>query len=257
MYLIKILYRYIKYLVNIPKIYKHLHQYDNNITMNYIYLLSLYPSNPDNIVKLGRTSRDFIERYNDYKCDTTSPIILFVYKCNGCSIVVEKELLIIFKNRFTLRKDFGKEYFTGNVKDMKNTLLKYFMDNDQNDISYCKPTDTKKPIDNNKSIEWLFFEDFLKNELKQYEQVVFKKIPTKYIWQKFDAFYKNLNNNNILLTSRVFHYGFKANVCSTIQKTKGFEDAILYSTKENRIVSDHKECYLFNIPKLLMYMNIQ
>ena len=41
---------------------------DNNIKMNYIYLLRLYPSNPDNIVKLGRTSKNFIEQYNDYKC---------------------------------------------------------------------------------------------------------------------------------------------------------------------------------------------
>ena len=37
---------------------------------------------------------------------------------------------------------------------------------------------------------------------------------------------------------------------AAIQNKKGFEDAILYSTKENRMVCNHEECYLF---KLLFY----
>ena len=95
--------------------------------MGYIYLLRLYPSNPDNIYKLGRTSRDILERYNDYKQDTLNPEIIFIYKIDD-NHRAEKELLIIFKQKYTLRKDFGKEYFTGDINDMIQTMLKYLID---------------------------------------------------------------------------------------------------------------------------------
>ena len=94
--------------------------------MGYIYLIHLYPSNPDKIYKLGRTARDFIERFNEYRHTTTNPEIKFVYEINNI-YKAEKELLVLFKSKFTLRTDMGNEYFTGNIEEMKKTLMKYFI----------------------------------------------------------------------------------------------------------------------------------
>lgn len=99
---------------------------------SFFYMLHLYPSNPDNIIKIGRTSRDFIERFNEYKQNTTNPKILFICSLNN-SHQAEKELLLIFKNKYILRKDYGNEYFSGNINDMKQTIYKYFMDLENND----------------------------------------------------------------------------------------------------------------------------
>ena len=123
--------------------------------MGYIYLLQLYPSNPDKIYKLGRTARDFIERYNDYKHDTTNPKIIFVYETDNEG-KAEKDLKIIFKNKFTLRKDFGNEYFTGNVEEMKLSIMKYFMDNNIESESESENDD----------------EDYNENEINTYEKFI-------------------------------------------------------------------------------------
>ena len=96
---------------------------------SYFYMLHLYPSNPDNIIKIGRTSRDFNDRFNEYKQNTTNPKILFVCSIDN-SYQAEKELLLIFKNKYTIRKDFGNEYFTGDINDMRQTIYKYFMNFD-------------------------------------------------------------------------------------------------------------------------------
>jgi hypothetical protein len=96
-------------------------------------MLHLYPSNPDNIIKIGRTSRDFIDRFNEYKQNTTNPKILFVCSLDN-SHQAEKELILIFKNKYTHRKDFGNEYFTGNINDMKQTIYKYFMNLENNEM---------------------------------------------------------------------------------------------------------------------------
>lgn len=98
----------------------------------YIYLLKLYPSNPDNIYKLGRTNRPFIKRYREYENITTNPFIEMVINCKN-SIKAEKDLLALFKKSFILRKDFGNEYFTGNIKKMKYIIMDYFLDENSND----------------------------------------------------------------------------------------------------------------------------
>ena len=133
--------------------------------MGYIYLLHLYPSNPDKIYKLGRTSRDIIERFNEYKQNTTNPKMIFIYDIEDTQ-KAEKELKSIFKNKFTLRKDFGYEYFTGDVKNMKQTLMEYFMKFDKNEE---KDTDEDTDDEEDEDEEEEEDEYFQKYEINTYE----------------------------------------------------------------------------------------
>ena len=93
----------------------------NNMT-EYIYLLHVYSNDPDKIYKLGQTTRQFELRYATYK--KTQPLIEFVVACE-LSKTIEHELLIQFRKKFTERKDIGREYFMGDVKEMKKTIMLY------------------------------------------------------------------------------------------------------------------------------------
>jgi len=91
-----------------------------------IYLLQVYTQEPDNIYKLGRTSRPFEVRYNEYK--HTKPAIKLVITCDD-SNMKETQLLIKFREKFTQRKDLGAEYFMGDVEEMKNIIISYITRN--------------------------------------------------------------------------------------------------------------------------------
>jgi hypothetical protein len=93
----------------------------NDDDMNeYLYLLRVYSNNPDKIYKIGRTSRQFSDRYEEYKC--TNPVIILVIKCIH-SNVYETRILKKFRESFVERKDMGREYFTGNVMKMVTTII--------------------------------------------------------------------------------------------------------------------------------------
>ena len=101
--------------------------------MNNIYLLQVYTSLPDKIYKLGKTKRDFISRYNEYKNSNVEPKIIFVINFLDCD-KAEKELLIIFKETFLNAKGFGTEYFKGDVNLMILKLLEYYNKNIKQDV---------------------------------------------------------------------------------------------------------------------------
>lgn len=131
--------------------------------MTYIYLIKVFPSNPDNIYKLGRTGRDIIERYNEYKHKTQNPKMVFIYNVYDYK-QVERDLLAIFKRKYTLRKDFGNEYFTGDINDMKLTLCKYFIENDKNEN---EERDENDSVSDN---EYDSDDDFKKYEVNTYKE---------------------------------------------------------------------------------------
>jgi hypothetical protein len=107
----------------------------------------------------------------------------------------------------------------------------------------------------NKPIEIDFLEYFVKRY--HYETDHFK-YPTKDVWVSFESFLnKNGETKRIEgITSKKFHFSFKQKVCQIIQNTEGYDDAIKYSTRENRIAMRGEDCYLFNIPKLKQYLKI-
>ena len=66
------------------------------------------------IYKIGRTGRDILKRINDYPKGS--------YLITHCTLPIscnaEKLLINIFKSKFIQRKDYGNEYFEGNITDM-------------------------------------------------------------------------------------------------------------------------------------------
>lgn len=108
-----------------------------------IYLIQIFSDNPKKVYKIGRTSRDFSDRFREYK--NTCPSTISVRPCID-SKNAEKDLLMIFKSTFTRRSDLGNEYFEGNVHKMDKAIEKYFASippidhfNDQNTFREIPP----------------------------------------------------------------------------------------------------------------------
>ncbi len=93
--------------------------------MGYIYLLQVYPNNKDKIYKLGRTNRDFVCRYKEYK-HASIELVLKCPQVRKCE-EAEKDLLKQFRGSYVERRDLGNEYFEGDVEDMKKTIMEYIL----------------------------------------------------------------------------------------------------------------------------------
>ena len=111
-------------------------------------------------------------------------------------------------------------------------------------------------VEYNKEIEMSFLEHFVR--IFSFEKNNFK-ISTRQLWTTFENFLENNGENkkSECITAKKFHFNFKQKVCQVLQNKEGLKDIISYSTRENRIRNNKdEECYLFNIPKLLKYLNI-
>jgi hypothetical protein len=96
---------------------------------SFIYLLNLYPDNPQKIYKFGKTKRYIIERLKEYVQDKTKPVIILIASCTDCD-KAESDILKIFKERFQKLSTFGKEYFVGDVNEMQNIIWQYLAKKD-------------------------------------------------------------------------------------------------------------------------------
>jgi len=90
-----------------------------------LYLIQVFPNNPIPVFKVGKTKRFVGERLEEYEPHT--PILMACCECYDCD-AYEKELLAIFKTKFTKRPDMGLEYFTGDPNLMKQTFLQFMLD---------------------------------------------------------------------------------------------------------------------------------
>lgn len=95
---------------------------------NYVYLVHRKDFIDDNlpIYKLGRSSREYLERFRDYPKGSQ----LVVQMLCSNSVECEKELLKIFGRKYNLTYQVGREYFSGDacemVKDIFNLVtVKY------------------------------------------------------------------------------------------------------------------------------------
>lgn len=93
----------------------------------YIYLLQVYPNDTENTYKLGRT-KNFTNRYSAYTKNKPT-IKLFIEAPDDKK--AERELLKLFDEKFTKRPDTGREYYNGDVNEMMQIVLNYFI-NDKN-----------------------------------------------------------------------------------------------------------------------------
>jgi hypothetical protein len=91
-----------------------------NKTIKYIYLVQLreHFNTGKSIAKIGQSVQENNGRLSGYP---KGSIILFQETCIDC-INLEKELINLFKENYTHRKDLGNEYFEGNIVEMKDYI---------------------------------------------------------------------------------------------------------------------------------------
>ncbi len=85
--------------------------------MSYLYLLQTRESIKLNkpIYKIGQTKQEGLKRFAQYP--TGCELILHV-KCDNC-VEKEKTIINLFKIKFKQVTEYGKEYFMGDLEQMK------------------------------------------------------------------------------------------------------------------------------------------
>jgi len=109
------------------------------MSSGYIYLLKPLRSIIDNeeIYKIGKTKRNNFKRFNEYPIGS---ILMLQSSCKNCDLM-ERILLKIFNEQFIKETDYGREYFRGDLFEMKRIInseimKEYVIINDSNnDIS--------------------------------------------------------------------------------------------------------------------------
>ncbi len=98
----------------------------------YIYLCQLreHIKTNENIYKLGKTKQENLKRFKSYPNGT---ILICQFKCINCDLI-EKKLLILFKEKYELQKDIGNEYFKGSCSSMVDDIYNYIKNENTNDI---------------------------------------------------------------------------------------------------------------------------
>ena len=94
--------------------------------IGYIYLLQerAFIKTKENIYKLGKTKQENLKRIQNYPNGTK---LIIQLECENCDIN-EKNLIIIFKQKFMQRIDIGTEYFEGDKYEMISIIYNVVMD---------------------------------------------------------------------------------------------------------------------------------
>jgi hypothetical protein len=107
--------------------------------MPYIYLVhcraSVNASEP--VYKIGK-SNDFNKRLSGYDKGTIPIFSLYVEECDD----FEKTLIKIFETKFEPRKDYGNEYFYGDIATMIKTIIDEY---EKGNLCYKLKTETSVP----------------------------------------------------------------------------------------------------------------
>jgi hypothetical protein len=105
------------------------------MSAQYVYLIQEreFIKTSENIFKVGKSKQENNKRINQYP--KQSKLILQIL-CDNCDIL-EKELIISFKNKYNHRKDIGNEYFEGEHEDMIKNIF-YTRNNFDDIINYEK-----------------------------------------------------------------------------------------------------------------------
>jgi len=90
------------------------------MSSGYIYLLQPLRSITDNeeIYKIGKTKRNNFKRFNEYP---SGSILLLQSSCKNCDLM-ERRLLKIFDEKYIKETDYGREYFRGDLFEMKKVI---------------------------------------------------------------------------------------------------------------------------------------
>jgi len=125
----------------------------------YIYLLQerefIRLNEP--IYKIGKTKQENLKRIQNYPNGTR---LLLQIICNNCDNL-EKELIQLFKSKYKIQTDIGKEYFKGNHLDMiKDIYLTIYDCND------TKIKDNNYKYETNLNNNLNPFQVFVKEQMK-------------------------------------------------------------------------------------------
>jgi hypothetical protein len=92
----------------------------------YIYLLQEreFINKDEDVYKIGKTKQPNLKRVSQYPIGS---IVIIQYRCIDCS-KIERELLKLFTETFTLRKDIGSEYFEGDGFQMSCEICRIIQD---------------------------------------------------------------------------------------------------------------------------------
>ena len=90
------------------------------MSSGYIYLLQPLQSitNKEEIYKIGKTKRNNFKRFNEYP---SGSILLLQSSCKNCDLM-ERRLLKIFDEKYIKETDYGREYFRGDLFEMKKVI---------------------------------------------------------------------------------------------------------------------------------------
>ena len=101
------------------------------MSSGYIYLLQPLRSitNNEQIYKIGKTKRENFKRFNEYPVGS---ILLLQSSCKNCDLM-EKRLLKIFDEHFIKETEYGREYFNGDLFEMKKIINSELMNEICND----------------------------------------------------------------------------------------------------------------------------
>ena len=91
----------------------------------YIYLLQEreFISLNKEIFKLGKTKQENLKRLKQYSKGSK---LIIQLECENCDII-EKNLIIIFKESFRQRTDIGTEYFEGDKDKMQEIIYNHII----------------------------------------------------------------------------------------------------------------------------------
>ncbi len=98
-----------------------------NIKRDYIYLIREreFVKCNEFVYKIGRTQQNPpTERISQYPKDSEIVLLILVDDCFSA----EKQLIKVFKQQFTHKKEYGNEYFEGDIKDMLKTIKSVLFD---------------------------------------------------------------------------------------------------------------------------------
>lgn len=90
------------------------------MTTQYIYLLQEreFVNASENVFKIGKSKQINVKRIKQYP---KGSILLVQVACSNCD-AMEKDLIRIFKKKYTHRSDIGAEYFEGDQADMSRVI---------------------------------------------------------------------------------------------------------------------------------------
>lgn len=115
-------------IVDLKDMERHLDSSENETKepiAGYIYIMHVreFLNQNLNIYKIGRT-KDIIQRFSSYPKGTIIKYCVFVHDI----VLFEGELIKLFKDRFILRTDLGREYFEGDWFKMSQVVQGFISD---------------------------------------------------------------------------------------------------------------------------------